>query len=171
MSGTTGLDAAVAGERSRLGVGTAVVIGALGVATLIASLQLGLWTKLGPGPGFFPFWLGMALAGASVFWGRQQWRGEGAPEVEEGEEANGPWMITAMVASIVIAALLLEPLGFQATILLFLLFQLRVLHRVRWIVTVPIVLLGSLGVFTLFDLVLGVRLPISSMPFLAAIGL
>ncbi|GEK79078.1 tripartite tricarboxylate transporter TctB family protein [Agrococcus baldri] len=170
MTTTTGADAS-APQRSRLGVATAAGIGVLGVATVIGALQLGLWTALGPGPGFFPLWLGIILVIASVFWGRQQWRGEVADAVDEGEEANGPWRITAMVASIVIAALLLELLGFQLTILLFLLFHLRVLHRVRWLVTVPVVLVGSLGVFGLFDMLLAVHLPTSSIPFLAAIGL
>lgn len=170
MTSTTDADAS-APQRSLLGTATAVGIGVLGIATAIGALQLGLWTSLGPGPGFFPLWLGGILALASVFWGRQQWRGAVADEVDEGEEANGPWRIAAMVASIVIAALLLELLGFQLTMLLFLLFHLRVLHRVRWIVAVPVVLAGSLGVFGLFDLLLAVHLPTSAIPFLAAIGL
>jgi putative tricarboxylic transport membrane protein len=170
MTSTTGADAS-GPQRSVLGVATAACIAVLGAATAISSLQLGLWTALGPGPGFFPLWLGAILVIAGAAWGWQQWRGESAPEVEEGEEANGPWRIAAMVGSIVVAALLLELLGFQLTMLLFLLFHLRVLHRVRWLVTVPVVIGGSLGVFGLFDLLLSVHLPTSSIPFVAMIGL
>lgn len=157
--------------RSWLGVGTAVGIGVLGVATIAASLKLGLWTRLGPGPGFFPIWLGAILLGASIPWGLTQWRGVSDDNVDPGEEANGPLRIAAMVGSIVVTALLLEPLGFQLAILAFLFFHLRVLHRVRWIVAVPVMLAGSFGVFTLFDFLLGVPLPTAELSFLAAMGM
>jgi hypothetical protein len=46
-----------------------------------------------------------------------------------------------------------------------------VLGHQRWAVTIPLMLLGSFGVFALFDLLLAVPLPVASIPLLANLGL
>lgn len=109
-------------------------------------------------------------------WGIGQWRAEiVVPEQNEGpltgEETNSPRSIAVLVASLVLAALALEPFGFQITIMVFLFFHLRVLGRQRWVVTIPLMLIGSFGVFGLFDLMLAVPLPTSAIPLLANLGL
>lgn len=156
---------------SWFGVIVAGVIGIVGIATAVSSFSLGLWTRLGPGPGFFPLILGFLLCAGGVFWGREQWKGLVEEDVDEGEERNGPLRILSIGGSIIIAALLLELLGFQITMLLFLVFHLRILHRVRWLIAVPVTLLGSFGTFVLFHVLLAVHLPTSSIPFLAGLGL
>ena len=54
---------AVVRERRRiwLSVGSAAVVAVVGVAALIGSRSYPYWTPLGPGPGFFPRWLGGIL--------------------------------------------------------------------------------------------------------------
>jgi putative tricarboxylic transport membrane protein len=164
-------------DRSWLGVAVAGALFVLAVAAGIGTLSLGYWTPIGPGAGFFPLCLAVILAGASIAWGLGQWRGETAtvPKdfegIETGEEANSLRGIAAIVASLVLAALALEVLGFQITILVFLFFHLRVLGHQRWAVTIPLMLLGSFGVFALFDLLLAVPLPVASIPLLANLGL
>ena len=39
---------------------------AVGVYVLVSSIDLGLWTSLGPGPGLFPFAMGAVLAAMAV---------------------------------------------------------------------------------------------------------
>jgi putative tricarboxylic transport membrane protein len=155
--------------RGRLAIAAALL--ALAIAVAVGSLSLGLWTRLGPGPGFFPLVIAVLLAGGAVAWALEQRHEVEPEEVEEGERANSPRRILAIVASLLLAAVAFEILGFQLTAALFLLFHLRVLARVRWLVAIPVVLVGSFGVFGLFDLVLHVPLPTSGIPFLAAIGL
>ena len=156
---------------SKFGVAVAAVIGLVGIATGFSAFSLGLWTRLGPGPGFFPLILGVLLTLGAVFWGREQWKGLVSEDIDPNEVRNGPLRIIAIGGSIVIAALVLELLGFQITMLLFLLFHLRVLHRVRWIVAIPVTLVGSFGTFVLFHVLLAVHLPTSSIPLLAGLGL
>lgn len=164
-------------ERSWLGVGVAAGLLALAIAAGIGTTSLGYWTSLGPGPGFFPLCLAVILAGASVAWGINQWRGNTAdvpPSTEvadTGEDINSSRSIAAIAASLVIVALALEPLGFQIAVMAFLFFHLRILGRQRWSVTIPLMLIGSFGVFALFDLVLAVPLPTSAIPLLANLGL
>jgi putative tricarboxylic transport membrane protein len=164
-------------QRSWLGVGVAGALLAIAVAAGIGTVSLGYWTPLGPGPGFFPLCLAVVLAGAAITWGLDQWRGEtvdateNTQGVEIGEDINSVRSIAAIVASLVFAALALEILGFQITVLAFLFFHLRVLGQQRWLVTIPIMLIGSFGVFALFDLLLAVPLPTASIPLLANLGL
>lgn len=164
-------------DRSWLGVAVAGALLVVAVAAGLGTVPLGYWTPIGPGAGFFPLCLAVTLAGASTVWGLGQWRGEtpavaeDVEGIETGEEANSLRGITAIVISLVLAALALEPFGFQVTILAFLFFHLRVLGHQRWTVTIPLMLLGSFGVFALFDLLLAVPLPVSVIPLLANLGL
>jgi len=164
-------------ERSWLGVAVSGALFAVAISAGIGTLSLGYWTPLGPGPGFFPLCLAFILAGASVAWGLGQWRGEyvdateNTEGVEIGEDLNSLRSIAAIVASLVLAAMSLEILGFQITILVFLFFHLRILGHQRWLVTIPIMLIGSFGVFALFDLLLAVPLPTAAIPLLANLGL
>ncbi|TRW80956.1 tripartite tricarboxylate transporter TctB family protein [Mycolicibacterium sp. 018/SC-01/001] len=164
-------------QRSWLGVVVAGALLVLAIAAGIGTVSLGYWTPLGPGPGFFPLCLAVVLAGAAIMWGLDQWRGEivdateNTQGVEIGEDINSVRSIAAIVASLVLAAMALEVLGFQITILAFLFFHLRVLGHQRWLVTIPIMLIGSFGVFALFDLLLAVPLPTASIPLLANLGL
>ena len=43
-----------------------IVVLALGVAVVFFSSQLAYLTEYGPGPGFLPLWLGIALTGCSI---------------------------------------------------------------------------------------------------------
>src|SRR5688500_18481430 len=44
---------------------------ALGVGVAVESMSLGLWTRLGPGPGLLPLLLGVMLVGLAVIWAVQ----------------------------------------------------------------------------------------------------
>lgn len=163
--------------RSISGVVAAGIFLLLGIITSVASLSLGLWASLGPGPGFFPFWTGLLLAGASVVWGIGQWRRPNVvehaetPEAAAAEIPASPRQIITTVVSLIALALLLEVLGFQLSVLLFLLFQLKFVARRSWLLTIILSLAGSFGLYAVFANVLSVPLPGAGIPFLYDLGL
>lgn len=170
MSEAPSAEAEALRERSWLGVASAAAILLIALATAIGSLSLGYWTPIGPGAGFFPLVIAVVLGLAAIFWGLTQWRGTAPSEVTEGEQPASLGRIITTVASLAILSAVLEILGFQLSVLLFLFFHLRILGKQKWIVTIPITLAGSFGLYLLFSKVLSVGLPASSIPLLNELG-
>lgn len=130
------------------------------------------YTPVGPGPGFFPFWLGMLLAVlggtiliASVF--------GSLPELESGLVPHGApsLRMAATLAAVAAFALLVERLGFVLTMFAVLLGLLRLNGVRRWSTVIPMALGGSLGIGYAFSEWLSVFLPPAPYGLLAAIGL
>lgn len=172
-----------AGPSKILLVATPVALAVLSGAVIFTSFGLGYWTTLGPGPGFFPFWIGILLGTSSLVWLMQALRGN--PNVivpaEEPIVLDTETVSTAPTAktrpiwtvllSLVVLASLLELIGFQLSMFAFLLFQLRFQGGRKWPLSLIIALAGSFGVFYLFTEVLQVTLPTSSINFLEDLGL
>lgn len=158
-----------------LTVGVAVAVTALGVAAVLGSRSLGYWTALGPGPGFFPTWLGVVLALGGAAWTLSAVRAlrqapAPVPEEEQAPEYSLP-TAAAIVVSLCVLAAVLEPLGYQLSMFVFLMFHLLVLGRRRLLLSLVISLAGSIGVFWAFTALLGVALPYSSFSALNVVGL
>lgn len=158
----------------------AIVVGA-------NSLGLGgLWVKLGPGPGFFPLVLGSLLGFLSLLWIVQELNTKpGTPPADsqaplmapdsvavpqEQEVPLGWRSAAAIVGSLVVLAILMPLIGYQLSMLLFLIFHLKVLGRRRWLLTSLVSVVGSIGVFVLFTRVLTVNLPAASIEILQNLG-
>lgn len=159
--------------RSVVPVRRSVVIGQAAIAlvglySLLASIQLGLWSALGPGAGFFPAVLGAFLMILAVVWFIQERSDvrEAAP-VESFDKAQ----VWSVVLSLVILAAALPFLGFQLSFFVFLMYHLSFRARIGWIKSAVISLGGSVGVFYLFTAVLHVSLPVASLLPLSLIGL
>jgi putative tricarboxylic transport membrane protein len=136
------------------------------------SLNLEYYTKLGPGAGFFPLWLGIAMGGLSLVWLVQVSRRTGGnPDAAFLPERTGILRILAIIASLVATALVMNLLGFQVSMFLLLVFLLLVLGRQSLWLTLIISLAGSVGVYRVFGTYLDVQLPASSLAFLARLGL
>ena len=161
------------------------VLAVLAVAVVISSTGMGFWVRLGPGPGFFPLVLGSLLGLLSLLWIGQEIRSakNGAlPEEPEAgdstdlvipEEPHEPLRLklaATIVLSLAILAALMPLIGFQLSMLLFLVFHLRVMGRRRWLLTALVSVIGSFGVFILFTRVLTVNLPAASIGFLQSLG-
>ena len=142
------------------------VFAALGTYAAVESLSLGLWSSLGPGPGLFPFAMGCILVSMSVLWLLQELRRPSA----RGEGADGR-LVAAVVISLVLLAALLDILGFQVGMFLFLLYHLRLRGKRSWPLSLVVALAGSVGAFYAFSLGLNVELPTSAIPALNTIGL
>ena len=137
-----------------------------------ASWALDYYTKLGPGSGFFPFWLGVATGVFSLVWLIQVSMRSGRPEdVPFLPDRAGIARILAILAAMAMMAGFMELLGFQLMMFAFIFFLLMVLGQQGLWLTLVIALVGSVGVYHLFSKYLDVQLPAATVKFLALLGL
>ena len=136
------------------------------------SRQMEYYTDLGPGPGFFPLWLGVLLALLSSIWLVQVSRGPKGT-LEEGfiPAWQGALRVLAVLAAMALFGWVVEDLGFQLTMLIFLGFLLMVLGRQKPFVSAAVAIAGSFGVYYLFTHWLDVKLPASSIEFFRNLGM
>jgi putative tricarboxylic transport membrane protein len=139
--------------------GAALLLLAVWIA--IESLQLRYYTSLGPGPGFFSFWLAVVLGVLAVVMLLQAAFGQVplAP-ADFFASRTGYLRMGAVVLALAGATVLLERLGFRLTMLAMYLFLLCTFGRHSLIVTALVSLAGSFGVFHVFVHWLNVPLPI-----------
>ena len=132
------------------------------VAALITSLDYSLTDALGPGAGFFPFWLsaiGIALCLAMlVQLGRGGIVSHDAVALLLSRQAA--LQAGAVLLALTMAAALLEPLGFRLTMLPFIAGLLLALGARSLLAIALCAVAGSFGVFHAFYHWLKVPLPI-----------
>jgi putative tricarboxylic transport membrane protein len=135
---------------------------ALSLATLILSLQYPYHDKLGPGPGFFPFWMGIITGVLSLALLGQITFTQSAPYGKNKLLPNreGGKRILAVLIALAICLALLDFLGFRLSLLLFLLFLPPALGVRNWWVSAVFAVAGSFGIFHAFYYWLKVPLPI-----------
>jgi putative tricarboxylic transport membrane protein len=121
------------------------------------SLRLSLRDALGPGPGFFPFWLSVAGAGLGLALLAQLHLGRADIESEALKFELRP--VVLVLGGLAVATALLEVLGFRIAMLLLLVYLLLALGARNWIVIGLVALAGSFGVFHVFTGLLKVQLP------------
>ncbi len=133
------------------------------LAALVTSLDYSLRDALGPGPGFFPFWL--SLTGAALTVGILVQVSRSAPDAETATilpRGQAALQAGLVVVALGVAAALIEPLGFRLTMLPFL-GGLLVVLGARSVVAVSLTAIaGSFGVFHVFYYWLKVPLPIGA---------
>lgn len=147
--------------------GWQVAAGVLLVICLIwawESVQLSLVDKLGPGPGFFPFWLSLigavlsAVVLGQVTWSRTEPADpEAEPLVPRGIAAA---RIIAILLTVALAAALMEWIGFRLAMLVFNAGLLVALGERRWWAVALFAVAGSFGVYYVFNNLLDVILPV-----------
>ena len=139
---------------------------------VVKSRQMEYFAALGPGAGFFPLWLGGLLAVLSVIWLVQVSIGPQEP-MEAGfiPSRQGIIRVLSVLAALALFAWVVETLGYQLTMLVFLGTLLIVLGRQNLIVTAAVAIGGSFGVYYIFTKGLDVPLPMSSIEFLRNLGL
>ncbi len=156
----------------RVHQGAAALIAALSVMVAVASRKLEYYSALGPGPGFFPFWLGLVMAALSIVWLIQVSRRAPDGSARSFLPANDALLrMAAILGSLVAVTLLLDVIGFQIAMFLFLAFLLLVLGGQRAWVTGVTAVIGSGGIFHVFVRYLDLPLPTSSIDFLNRLGL
>ena len=121
------------------------------------SLRLSLRDALGPGPGFFPFWLSVAGGLLAVILLVQVARGRADFETHTLKFELRP--VALVLGGLVVATALLDVAGFQLSMLLFNAFVLVALGVRNWIVIAIFAAAGSFGVYHVFYDLLQVQLP------------
>jgi len=124
------------------------------------SFQLSLRDALGPGPGFFPFWLGMLGAALAVFLLTQLHLNR----VDLGTEAlvfdrAGVRNAVRVLVGLIVATALLDVVGFRLSMLLLIPYLLVVLGVRNWVAVGICAVAGSFGVYYVFFDLLKVPLP------------
>lgn len=134
------------------------------------SLLLSLTDRLGPGPGFFPFWLaliGIVLAVALLI---ATWREPPDPAGATSDDdarimPHGPgglrWLaVIGLLAAVTVA---MEFIGFRIAMLIFNAALVVALGERRWWVIALFAVAGSFGVYYIFTTWLDVQLPAGSL--------
>ena len=121
------------------------------------SLRLSLRDALGPGPGFFPFWLSVTGGALGLVLLVQVARGTVDLETQALKFELLP--VALVLAGLALATALLELFGFRIAMLLMLPYLLVVLGVRNWVSIVLFTLAGSFGVYHLFSGLLKVPLP------------
>jgi putative tricarboxylic transport membrane protein len=120
----------------------------------------------GPGAGFLPFWLGVAMAALSIILLVNATR---EPALAGGR-APFPtgWKLLPIVETIGgLAAfiLLLETIGFLLAIALLTAFLLRIVEREGWLTTLTVSVANAGALYVVFKVMLGVSLPKNTFGF------
>ena len=134
----------------------------VGFATFIAheALQLRYYTPLGPGPGFFSFWLALILGALGALMALQATLRPVEPMPDDFfSDRVGYLRIGAVVLALVATISLLERLGFSFTMFAVCAFLLYALGRQGVVVTLFVSLMCSFGAYYVFDHWLMVPLP------------
>jgi putative tricarboxylic transport membrane protein len=129
------------------------------IGAVVQSWALSLRDALGPGPGFFPFWLSVigSVLAVSVFVQVRGWPDDDASIMPE-RAARG--RIAAVFVALVVATALMAPLGFRLTFLIFNAYVLMALGIRNTLAIALFAGAGSFGVFHVFDRWLQVPLPV-----------
>ena len=149
-------------ERAVLACLCAVFAAATGIAYGYA-----LKDALGPGPGFFPFWLGLIGAVLSLVLLVHSWRGRAIGEGAEGlwPDRAGALRAVALLGGLALSALLLEPAGFRVTAFVVTAALLVALGVRRPVVIAAFALVAGFGLFHVFYHWLKVPLPVGPYGF------
>ena len=129
------------------------------VAAVFQSWALSLRDALGPGPGFFPFWLSLigSVLAVILFFHVRRWPDD---EVSIMPERAARGRIMAVFVALIVATALMGPLGFRLTFLAFNAYVLLALGVRNTVAISLFAVAGSFGVFHVFDRWLQVPLPV-----------
>ena len=147
-----------------------VVLGCIGVLCgfmTFTAYGYSLSDSLGPGAGFFPFWLGILGMAMCLALLARSWRGGaiGDGAVALLPKGDGAWRTAALLGGVVLAALLLQPLGFRLAMLIFTAGLLLALGVRRPVAIGVFALASSFGLFHVFYHWLKVPLPTGAFGF------
>ncbi len=145
---------------------TGILMLIFSVAVMEGGRRMPPSNTFGPGAGFLPFWLGVAMAILSIILLVNATR--------EPVQASDPIPfpkgrpIVAILETIGALAgfiLLLETLGFLLSIALLTAFLLRIVERMGWLTTVTVSVANAIGLYVVFQMLLGVSLPKNVLGF------
>jgi putative tricarboxylic transport membrane protein len=134
--------------------------------TIWQSLLLPLTDRLGPGPGFFPFWLALIGTGLALALLVSTFREAADPADAETRilpHGPGATRCLAIVGLLAAVTLTMEYVGFRLSMLVFNAALVIALGDRRWWVIAVFAFLGSFGVYYVFTTWLDVLLPVGQL--------
>ncbi len=133
----------------------------LTIAIWCATFPFGDWE--GPGPGFFPFMLGVIiflLGGVLLVTKISQNREDSTQVLGPLIPAGAPLRrVASALGAMLLSTALLEFLGFLITIFFLILFLIQSIEHRKWKVAIFYALLSSLSSFIIFQVLLKTQLP------------
>jgi putative tricarboxylic transport membrane protein len=139
---------------------TGLALLALAAAVIFGALQLRYYTSLGPGPGFFSFWIGVVLAGLAVLMIVQTLFEPAEALADDFIPQRDGWArMGAIVLSLLVATLAMERLGFSLTMFAVYIFLLRSIGGYGFVICIAASAVASFGIDFVFVRWLSVPLP------------
>ena len=142
-------------------IGSSIFLMALAGFMVWQSEKLSLGRPLAPGPGFFPFCLGLLLIGIALIIFVQGLRG--SPGVRETGLKRG--RVVLALAALFAYQFLLEPLGYLLSTFLLMFLFLKMMAKKAWWFVPAVACLISLSSYILFKIWLKVFLPSGLLGF------
>jgi putative tricarboxylic transport membrane protein len=167
-AGTSGTDPRLL-RRVHQAAGAAFL--ALGLYVLLQARGMEYATPIGPGAGFFPYWLGWLMTALSALWLGQVTLGPLRPVPPDFVPGRrGAARTVGVLLALVVLAGLVDRLGYCLSMLAFVLVLLLTVGRQRLVLALPLALAASFGLYYVFRYYLGVQLPPSAVDVLAELG-
>lgn len=139
---------------------------AFGVVLLDGSLKLPYYVEEVPGPGFLPLWLSLGIiAMGLVLTVRGMRLGKYRIENVEWPDAVGRWRIAIILAALGLVLIMLDTLGFLASVALFVAIATFGLGTRSWRELIPVPILAAAVLYAIFALWLKVPLPKGILSF------
>ena len=146
----------------------------LGLFLAIRSTDLRIWSKTGPGPGFFPLIVGLIICLLSVFLliqyilryilsKRDRDGTKPASKVEPEQQRPALLKVCSYVVLMVLYGLLMDSVGFLIMTFLYLFVVLKYTENQGWRRTLLIGTIATVVSYLLFEYYLGVPLPVGFM--------
>lgn len=128
--------------------------------------------QFGPGPGFFPFCIGIGIAILAVTRFAQVTLQPAQPLPEDFVPARERLvLLTVVVGALVGFMALLRPLGFDLAMGALLLVLFFAIDREHVVLKLVLAVVGSVGVHRVFEDTLKLPLPHAALPWLQSLGL
>ncbi len=145
---------------------TGIITLIFGAAVMEGSRRMPPSNTFGPGAGFMPFWLGLLMAAFSIMLivnsTRQPVKSGGGFPFPTGRPVLA---ILETVGGLAAFILFIETLGFLISTALLTAFLLRVVERERWLTTATVAVANAIGLYIVFQVLLGAGLPKNFLGF------
>lgn len=142
-------------------IAVALALLSLGFMVKSAELAIGWLPGRGPGAGAWPFWLSAGML-ATCLITIVRWFLRATPESRSSElymSRSAVSIVGAAVAALFALLIGTRYIGLYISLILFLIFFVRIMGRHSWVTTFGIALLTPVAIFSLFEWALRIPLP------------
>jgi putative tricarboxylic transport membrane protein len=141
------------------------VLSALGVFIITQALAWDYYTLDGPGPGFFPFWYGVAMVVLSLLLVLNAARADGDGDSKAGVDWPGTGRAMTVWLAFALSVGLMDFLGFLISFALLAFFLVAVIFRRPFTTAAVVAVASALAFHLIFPVALSVSLPVGPFGF------